>query len=205
MNPQPEQHKRNLVIAVMSILAIWLVLLFAGVSWFQQGFIKQFTQDQPEFLNAEFSQVWLQKLSAILPPKTHKHRIIQFWQPNCLCNRFARPHAIQATFLAQQNQVEHITLISDTYLAEKANLQALNPDTQVISISPNTLQHWPVSPSVVLEHDILGLTYIGPLGFGAFCSQASTSIIEQQIIALDNPTTKPFYNVIGKGCFCPWK
>lgn len=189
----------------MSILAIWLILLFIGVSWFQQSYIKHFTQEQPEFLDADFSQAWLKSLIKILPPKQTKHRVIQFWQPECLCNRFARPHALQGISLAKQSQIEHITVISDSFINEKARLQALNPDTQVISLNPNALQYWPVSPSVVLEHDILGLSYFGPLGFGAFCSQASTSIIEQQMLALDQPNSKPFFNVVGKGCFCPWK
>lgn len=205
MTPKHEQHKRNLIIGVMAILAIWLIILLAGVSWFQQGYIKHFTQEQPEFLNANFSQHWLKSLVKILPPKQTKHRIIQFWQPDCLCNRFARPHALQGILLAKQNQIEHITVISNSFTNEKDKLQVLNPDTQVISIDANTLQYWPASPSIVLEHDLLGLTYFGPLGFGAFCSQASTSIIEQQILALEQPNINPFYNVIGKGCFCSWK
>lgn len=205
MKKSSDHYKRNLIIGIMAILAIWLMLLLIGVSWFQQGYIKQFTQEQPEFLDADFSQAWLKSLIKILPPKHSKHRIIQFWQPDCLCNRFARPHALQGILLAKQSNIEHITVISNSFINEKDKLQALNPDTQVISIDPNSLQYWPASPSIVLEHDLLGLTYFGPLGFGAFCSQASTSIIEQQILALDHPYTKPFYNVIGKGCFCPWK
>lgn len=204
-NQDSKLQKSHLIIGIMAILAIWLLLLMAAISWFQQGYIKNFTQDQGEFLNADFSNDWLQSLTQLLPPKSSRHRIIQLWQPDCLCNRFARTHAIQALHLAKQMQIEHITVIPSSAIDAQAELQALNPDTRVISLDPAVLTQWPASPSIFLEHASLGLIYFGPLGFGAFCSQASTSLIEQQMRSLDKSTAKPFYNVIGKGCFCPWK
>lgn len=185
-------------------LGIWLICLMTLVSWYQANYIRGFTQSTPEFLNADFSEDWLKQLIPLLPAKTSKARIIQFWQPDCLCNRFALPHSINIIQSADDKSLEHITVIPKRYENQIEQLQTLNPKTRILSLDPSALAHWPSSPSVIVEGPFSQLLYIGPLGFGAFCGQPSSGVIDQILSKLDSDTIRPFFNVIGKGCFCPW-
>ena len=189
----------------MAVLALWLVALLAFASWYQARYIISFTQDTPAFLNASQTEQWFNKLTPLLPIKNTASRVIQFWQPDCLCNRFARPHALSAIRLAKELGIEHITIIPHKSLQEVESLQALNPDTRILSLDSSLLENWPNSPSLLIEDPLARLIYFGPLGFGAFCGQASTSVINSQMLKLQQAQAKPFFNVIGKGCFCPWK
>lgn len=189
----------------MVALAVWLVALLVFASWYQARYIKSFTQDTPIFLDASQTEQWFTTLTPLLPKKTSPSRVIQFWQPDCLCNRFARPHALSAITLSKELGIEHITLIPNRSLQEVQSLQALNPNTKIISLNTSLLKIWPTSPSLLIEDPLERLMYLGPLGFGAFCGQASTSVINSQMIKLQEGSAKPFFNVIGKGCFCPWK
>lgn len=189
---------------VMLGLGIWLTCLFILVSWYQANYIRGFTEDSPEFLNADFSEQWLKDLTPFLPAKGTETRIIQFWQPDCLCNRFALPHSANIIQASHEKTVEHITLIPKQYSDRLESLQLLNPKTTIIAIEPSVLAHWPSSPSVLIEGPVSQLLYIGPLGYGAFCSQSSIGVIEQILSNLDSDQLRPYFNVIGKGCFCPW-
>ncbi len=193
---------RKLVLGIMVILALWLAALLIFASWFQGRYIHAYTEYSPEFLKASYTEQWFSQLSALLPPKTTASRVIQFWQPDCLCNRFARRHALSATAIAKELNIEHITVIPQSAKHTLASLQILNPDTKIITLAPELLTKWPSSPTLLIEDPLAQLLYFGPLGFGAFCSQSSTSIIDGQLRSVQ---PRPFYNVIGKGCFCPWK
>lgn len=204
-NPIPEKKKNSFVLFVMAGLAIWLTCLLTLASWYQKNYIQNFTQASPDFLNSEYTDKWFKGLLEQLPKKSSKRRIIQLWKPNCLCNRFAQRHALNGIESAKQSKTEHITLIPNASDSEVVALQALNPDTKVLTLQTDLLVNWPTSPSVFIEGPLNQLLYFGPLGFGAFCSQPSTGVIGQ-ILASSTPSiTKPFYNIIGKGCFCSWK
>ena len=214
----PTKNK-TFIFSIMLVLGLWLIALLFAASWFQRHYIHSFTEQQPEFLKADYTDHWFNQLKTHLPPKNTHIRVIQFWQPNCLCNRFARPHALATQTTAKALSIEHLTVIPSSHTAELKQLQSLNPDTQLVSLDKTLMASWPASPSVFVEGPLSTVQYFGPLGFGAFCSQASTGIIENQLQILDksitqNPTTTSdslpkainsgFYNVIGKGCFCPW-
>jgi hypothetical protein len=186
----------------MVILALWLAALLVFASWFQGRYIHAYTAQSPEFLKASYTDQWFRQLNVFLPPKKTASRVIQFWQPDCLCNRFARRHALSAMAIAKTLNIEHFTVIPHSAKHTMASLQALNPDTQIIALAHDALSNWPSSPTLLIEDPLAQLLYFGPLGFGAFCSQSSTSIIDDQ---LRSAHPRPFYNVIGKGCFCPWK
>lgn len=203
MESQPSANKK--VIWIMLGLGIWLTCLLAIASWYQANYIRSFTEPSPQFLKADFSEQWLKGLLPHLPSKTTSGRVIQFWQPDCLCNRFALPHSIKGIQAAHEQGYKHITLIPKRFESQKRQLQALNPKTEILTLDQSIMPIWPASPSVIIEGPINQLLYIGPLGFGAFCSQSSSSVIEQQLTKLKDPEIKPFFNVIGKGCFCPWQ
>jgi len=197
--------RKHLAKGFMLLLAVWLVVLFLLVSYFQDQYVKAFTHNSSEFLNADFSEQWLNQLTPLLPTKNTQLRIIQLWVPGCLCNRFARPHAAQTVAMAKQKGIEHITLIPKEYESQLAKLQQLNPDSQIMTIPRNALASWPNSPSTILQGPLEQLLYFGPLGYGAFCSQPNTSELATQIRAAENNQFRPFFNVIGQGCFCPFE
>lgn len=196
---------KAVILSISLALALWLVALLTLVSWYQARYISGFTEHNPLFLQAKDTRAWFARLTPLLPPKANGSRVIQFWKPDCLCNRFARPHAISAVNQAKALGIEHITVIPATDQQQLTNLQALNPDTRIITLATHLLDTWPTSPSLLLEDPLGRLIYFGPLGFGAFCGQASTSVINSQMTRLQQSTAKPFYNVLGKGCFCLWK
>jgi hypothetical protein len=201
---QSKPSSNTVVISIFVALGIWLITVLVALSWFQSRYINEFSHQQPDFLQASYTEQWFQQLLSHLPDKTKQARVIQLWLPDCLCNRFARPHAIKAMEVSQTLGYEHITLIPSRYADQQDQLQALNPQTQIIPIDPKILKSWPANPSVLIEGPLSQLLYIGPLGFGAFCSQATTSAIESQLLGVANHTSRAFYNQVGQGCFCQW-
>lgn len=186
-------------------MGIWLVCLLALATWYQNNYIHHFTENQTHFLNSQFTENWFKTLSNLLPNKTSKTRVIQFWNPDCVCNRFASRHAISVMGASKKMNTEHITIIPSSKADQVSKLRQLNPETQIITLSSHLLPDWPSSPSVFIEDALGKLLYFGPLGFGAFCSDTSTNTIENQLNNAIKGTVKPFFNVIGKGCFCDWK
>ena len=207
-NHTPSQTEKTkhpkFILSIMAILGIWLVCLLALASWYQANYIQNFTHNTPDFLDSAYTEDWLTNLATALPPKTTETRVIQLWKPNCLCNRFAQRHALNTINTAKSLKVEHLTIIPNTHAAELESLQSLNPDTHVISLDTKILKKWPASPSVFIQGPLNQLLYFGPLGFGAFCGQSSSDVIAKQLRVSDKPNTNPFFNVIGKGCFCSW-
>jgi len=195
---------RLVIFSVVIGLGLWLILLFIALAWFQNNYVQSFTAQQPKFLQAQYAEQWFKELLVHLPKKQSSARVIQFWKPGCLCNRFARPHALKATELANKLGYEHITLIPSSSAAVASELQALNPDTHIIALASSLLNDWPTSPSVLIEGPLSQLLYMGPLGFGSFCNEATTSVIDSQLNGISTGVTRPFFNQIGKGCFCPW-
>lgn len=204
-------HKKHAVILVA--IGLWLVILLLTASWFQGRFVIPFTeirgsdsstpQDNSTFLVPEHTIAWYKTLSKLLPPKSSGHRLVQFWRPDCICNRFAKPHALEAMSIADTHGVEHITIVPSTFNEQLPSLQSLNPQTKLISLDVSLLPSWPNSPSVFIEDELGNIRYFGPLGFGAFCTEPSVSYMAQQLSNLEN-AGQPFFNVLGKGCFCHW-
>ncbi len=201
----PQVKNKKFTISLMIILAIWLMALLGFASWFQSQYIQSFTSHNPQFLDAQYTESWARQLISLLPPKKTNTRVVQFWMPDCLCNRFAHRHSSKVLDAANKLNVQHITLIPLSAQAQISELQALNPLTEIMVINPDHLNNWPSAPSLLIEGPSQKLAYFGPLGFGAFCSQSSTNIIEIQLNNAITSTAKPFFNVLGKGCFCPWK
>lgn len=215
-----EHQKPNNHVSLIILLGLgfWVIMMLVGSLWFQERYVQAFTEE-PTFLQPDRTQNWFNELKPLLPEKRGNLRLIQFWLPECLCNRFAKEHALNTIEQAKTDNVEHITLVPQRFESQLPQLQRLNPDTQIIAL-PFTqafekIAVWPSSPTVLLEDALGNIQYFGPLGYGAFCSQASTSIIERQLQALSSQplsevsdqipsALQPYFNVVGKGCFCPW-
>ncbi len=192
---------------IMLGLGAWLILLMAASLWFQQQYVSSFItpQNSESLLSNVTTQAWYDRFTSLIPAKKTPIRVVQFWRPDCLCNRFARTHATDTISKSAELKIEHLTVIPERFSGQVDSLQSLNPDTRIVTLNENLMETWPQSPAIFLE-DVEGqVQYFGPLGYGAFCTQASTSIIERQIIALQNKRAHPFFNVLGQGCFCPWQ
>jgi hypothetical protein len=207
--PNQNQNKTTrptVILSIMALLGLWLIGLLALTSWYQSNYIQTFTQNSPKFLNSQYTEAWFKQLNTLLPQKNTKTRVIQLWKPDCICNRFAKRHSLNTIKTSKDLNVDHITLIPDATAEQVSKLQQLNPDTKIMTLTSNSIETWPASPSLFVETDLAKVQYFGPLGFGAFCGESSSSIIDQQLMiaqSADKPTT-PFHNVIGKGCFCQW-
>lgn len=201
----PSKKNRNSLI-LLAVLGTWLMGLLAVSIWFQNQYVQPFTEEKT-FLQADQSQSWYEALADKYPQLApfKGQKVIQFWQPDCLCNQFARPHALSAQVLSVEMNIPHITLVPLRFADQIQKLQSLNPDTRIVAVDTALLSHVPNAPSLMIENNLGELHYFGPLGFGAFCSQASTSIIDRQLSSLQKPNGQPFFNVIGQGCFCPWQ
>lgn len=197
---KPQPNKR-LSLLLLGGLSVWLIALLAVSVGFQSQYIKPFATS-PTFLQADKTQTWFNTLQEHLPQKNTKHRLIQFWQPDCLCNRFAKEHALNALNTSLIHGIEHITIIPIAHSEQITELQALNPNTQIVAFDPHMFPEWPKSPAVLLEGTDQVVQYFGPLGFGAFCTQGNTRLIERQIQNIHDSRVQPFFNVIGSGCFC---
>lgn len=100
---------RNSLI-VLAVLGSWLVGLLAISIWFQSQYVKPFAV-QPTFLQTDQTQVWFESLSDTYPqlaPYKDQPKVIQFWQPDCLCNQFARPHALSAQTVSKEQNLLQI-------------------------------------------------------------------------------------------------
>lgn len=198
-------HSKPIVFSIVVGLACWLIIMFVLLSWFQSNYVHSFTFNNPKFLHASYTEKWFKSLLLQLPDKKTAARVIQFWQPDCLCNRFARPHSLKTLALSKALGYEHITVIPSSYKSQSIKLKSLNPDTQIVFAAQDQLDAWPAAPSVLIEGKAEELLYFGPFGYGSFCNQASTSVIETQLSGVESQFSRPFYNQIGQGCFCNWE
>jgi hypothetical protein len=199
-------NKPTAILSIMALLALWLVGLLVLAGWYQSNYIHTFTQTSPEFLTSEYSEDWFRQLTVLLPQKKSKTRVVQLWKPDCVCNRFAQRHSLNTIKTSKHLKIDHITLIPDATAQQVKRLQDLNPDTEVMTLPSSSMKDWPASPSLFVESGLGKVQYFGPLGFGAFCGESSSNIIDQQLLNAQSASkpSPPFFNVIGKGCFCQW-
>lgn len=186
----------------IGLLAIWLVLLAGGIIWFQKSYVRPFLQQQDiNLLKMDSVQnLYNEVQNRLQLPAGAK--IISFWQPGCMCNQFSQRHAINLLENLKQNPIPHYTLLTSAVSpAELASFRQLNPGSEVIDASASGLQ-FPPAPSLLMADNLGQVTYFGPYGFGAFCSQDDANALNRQIGATLHNQAQPFLNVVGQGCFC---
>ena len=76
MSPS-KPSSNTLVISIFVALGLWLMTVLIALSWFQSRYIHEFTQQQPSFLQASYTEQWFNQLLTHLPPKTKPARVIQ--------------------------------------------------------------------------------------------------------------------------------
>lgn len=186
----------------IGLLAVWLVLLAAGIVWFQKRYVHPFLQQEDVALlkMSGVQALYLNVENSLQLPAGAK--IISFWQPGCLCNQFSQRHAISLLDSLAQNPIPHYTLLTQPVGAtELETFRLLNPGSQVIDASQHGIR-FPPAPSLLMADNLGQVTYFGPYGFGAFCSQDDAHALSRQIQATLRNQAQPFLNVVGQGCFC---
>jgi hypothetical protein len=200
----PSEIKQNLFKQwfYIGLLVFWLLLLAAGIIWFQNSYVRPFLmQDDLKLLKVSGVQERYQQIqqSLSLPSGI---KILSIWQPGCLCNQFSQRHAIALLTELQQTPVPHYTLLTEKVTdSEMESFRLLNPGSQIIDASASGVD-FPPAPSLLMIDAADKVTYFGPYGFGAFCSQDDASALNEQLHATQTGHASPFLNVLGKGCFC---
>lgn len=133
----------------------------------------------------------------------NQRTLLHFWRPDCLCNRISQRHFNR---LIQKFSPQELRIIivahpqSDEQALEE--LKRLNGDRFIVVRAKDELLELPSSPALAIYDEKGKINYFGPYGFGAFCTVREDGFLAS-IIEDDNPNQ--FSNVIGDGCFCPWK
>lgn len=186
----------------IGMLVLWLILLAAGIIWFQNSYVRPFLNQQDiSLLKVSGVQARYQAIrEALQLPAGIK--ILSIWQPGCLCNQFSQRHAIALLNDLQKSSVPHYTLLTRQVSAsELESFRLLNPGSQILDASGKGLD-FPPAPSLLMVDANEQVTYFGPYGFGAFCSQDDANALTEQLHATQTGEASPFLNVLGKGCFC---
>lgn len=191
---------------LIALFSFWIVATIIGLWWFQQDRLKPFiaSNDDMRFFQLQsidpLLQPYLAQVDEALP---NQRTLLHFWKPDCLCNRISQRHFSR---LIQQFSDQELRIIiiahPNSEQQEIEQLKQLNGDRFIIIRANVTLLDLPSSPALAIYDDKGQIDYFGPYGFGAFCTVREDGFLAS-IITNDNPNQ--FSNVIGDGCFCPWK
>jgi hypothetical protein len=206
---QPHPHKANdkalpssLLIALFSF---WILATIIGLWWFQQDRLKPFidSHDDMRFFQLQSIDPLLQPYLTLGEVSDNQRTLLHFWRPDCLCNRISQRHfnRLIQKFSAQELR---IIIIAHPRSDEQAlqELKRLNGDRFIVVRAKDELLDLPSSPALAIYDEKGQINYFGPYGFGAFCTVREDGFLASII---EDESPNQFSNVIGDGCFCPWK
>ena len=118
--------------------------------------------------------------------KTGKITLVHYIDEQCSCARFATPHVRE---LKRE-------LINMNHVHVRANGNAP---------SGSDLNQWAISsPSVSIFSPEGKMLYHGPYTSGEVCGQGKDLVLSR-IEQWHEGNEQPQHNLLGSGCFCPWK
>ena len=182
---------RNLYI----VPAIESVAFFESTTQLQQLFLDE-RQELNEQLNKQQNEQDTKQGA-----KQGIMRVVYFWQNNCPCDQFTKPH-----FLLLIKQYQHLASHIVFYLAPVDD-SAVSEDLQNVEQLPAKLldrvrEDVKATPSVGIWNTKGELVYFGPHSLGYVCNN-DTSLVKKVLDALLNKQTVSASTVMGDGCFCP--
>ena len=161
-------------------VALWLLCMVFAFWWFEYRHWQTFNTQNIVFNGAELSLLQQRLHTENTPVEGLK--VVHFTDETCQCSRYSRSHIEE--------------------------LQPVFKNVTQITLSPNH-QHMqniqiPASPSVAIWDEQGELAYFGPYSSGAICGQGNDFVrpVIQQLKKQNNPR---WINMIGIGCYCPWK
>mgnify|MGYP005991232145 FL=1 len=162
-------------------VALWLLCMVFAFWWFEYRHWQTFNEQNVIFNGAELSLLQ-QRLIQKNQPQNMGLQVVHFTDDACQCSRYSQSHIkrLQPVF-------ESVTQIT---------LSPKHPSMQGISI--------PASPSVAIWDEHGELAYFGPYSSGAICGEGN-DFVKPVINQLKQQSNPRWVNMIGIGCYCPWK
>ena len=184
------RHRQLILSCLIALLAS--ALLFSAYQWFQQRYLRPFS-DKPVL----FSGGGLSLPAALAGPG--KIRLVHFWDPACPCNVGNQQHLAELLARYSAQGVEfYVVQKPGSHGQLPANLAPLRPLSGLAGA-----QDLPASPAVAIWDRDGHLAYFGPYSEGAVCSSAN-SFIEPVLEALLGGRRVNATHTLAQGCYCPW-
>jgi len=186
------------VCVIALVFMVWFVRnLYIVPAVDNVAFFESTTQLQQLFIDEERE---LNERDTKHHAKKDTMRVVYFWQNNCPCDQFTKPH-----FLLLIDHYQRLASNIDFYLAPVDNSDATQ-DLQDVKQLPRELldrvrADVKATPSVGIWDGDGQLVYFGPHSLGYVCNN-DTSFVKKVLDALLNKQTVSASTVMGDGCFC---
>ena len=208
------------------VIGLWLLGTIFGIWYFQMKDVRPFLlppAEQPAGqISAEqivvFNGQGLEKTlkEALLPQfwsdqiQSRKATVINFWQPDCPCNRYNERHLRKLVEVFQPQGVRFVSITSQQHIKfsrqkDKTFKRLTTPLLIDKFAQLNTHFKHSAAPAVAIFDHYGKMVYFGPYSIGAMCFSSKDGWVEsqlQQVLAGKN--LDPYINVAAVGCYCPW-
>jgi len=193
------------------ITTLWLLATAYAFWWFQIKDLRPFDLNMSEVVEEKSLTTNIKRLLAKASQSTPtKGYILNFWQPDCGCNRFNTPHVKQLTENYQSEGFELITITrpSAEYNARQVTKMAKEKFNSAVFVDSGNIfsgaSRIPAIPSVAVYNNNGLLNYFGPYSDGAFCGVGGTRFVEKVADLIIQNEQPNIINTLSYGCFCKW-
>jgi len=195
----------------LTIISFWLIATVVAFWWFQYKNLRPFDLQMSQQVEDQSLSENLQKLlSDTNNDASTRGYIVNFWRPDCACNRFNTTHIKALKDKYQQLGLKLVTVTPASPDYSRQQLQHMVKEkfaTPAIIVSQSLFSgasRVPAIPSVAIVDNTGRLNYFGPYNEGAFCGLGGTRFVEkvaEQLIANQQPN---IINTLSYGCYCSW-
>ncbi len=192
----------NKTFFIRIFLLLFVVISIASIFYVRSLYIQSATQSSAFFEpTPALESLFLQKLKTDTEPSL---KVVYFWQADCACDEFVKPHFLLMTRKYQQQTVLNV----DVYIAPldgelvQARQEGLQLPVLPADLLSTVIDDVKATPSVGIWDQHGQLVYYGPHSIGYVCHNDS-SLVKKVVDAL--LANQPFsaLSVMGDGCFCP--
>jgi len=195
----------------LALLVFWLTATAFAFWWFQIKNLRPFDLNMSSLIEEKPLTTNIKHLllsSGLKQPA--KGYILNFWQPDCSCNRFNTPHVKK---LIKKYQSEGFKLITVTRPSKKHSVQQVTQmakdkfNSAVIVDTKNIFSgasRIPATPSAAVIQKNGLLNYFGPYNDGAFCGVGGTRFVEKVADLIIQNEPPNIINTLSYGCYCNW-
>ena len=208
------------------VIGTWLLGTIFGIWYFQMKDVRPFvlpSTEQPIEQSKKqivvFNGQGLEKTlkEALMPQlwgdqhQPHfKATVINFWRPDCPCNRYNERHLRELVKTFQPQGVRFISVTSQENIkfSRQKNKALKRLATPLLVDKFNRLNiHFKHSaaPAVAIFDRHGKMIYFGPYSIGATCFSSKDGWVERQLKqVLAGKNLDPYINVAAIGCYCSW-
>lgn len=193
------------------LMIVWLAATAFAFWWFQVKDLRPFDVDMSMIIKdktlAENIQQLVSQTDHTPPARGY---ILNFWQPDCSCNRFNASHVkrLIENYQSQGFQLLTISRPSKKYSQLQLTQMAKDKFGSAVVIDRDKLftghSRIPASPSAAILNRDGNLNYFGPYNDGAFCGVGGTRFVERVADLVINDEQPNIVNTLSYGCYCNW-